>query len=83
MTHHHHEQKDTQSSLTFDAKMIKLLAHWVKHNEDHAGTYRDWAQRAEDNGMHEIAKLLHEVAEMTIMINARFAEASSHIKKGA
>ena len=46
MTHHHEHHHDVTSDLTFEEKLIKLLEHWLKHNQDHAHTYQEWAGRA-------------------------------------
>jgi len=56
MTHHHHHHHhdhdhEIESTLSFDEKMIKLLEHWVKHNDDHAETYRGWAKKAKEKNM--------------------------------
>jgi hypothetical protein len=77
MTHHHHHHHDNEieSTLTFDEKMIKLLEHWVKHNDDHAETYRDWAKKAKDNNMDEAGSLILDAAEMTLVISKKFEEA--------
>ena len=61
--------------------MIKLLEHWIKHNEDHADSYRDWAQKAQTNGMPDAGELLGEVAEMTTDITGKFEETLATIKK--
>ena len=79
--HKHHHDHDIQSTLTFDEKMIKLLEHWIKHNDDHVRTYRDWGQKAKDKGMPETASLLEEAAEMTDRISKTFAEAAASVKK--
>ncbi len=84
MTHHHdnnHHHHDTQSTLSFDEKMLKLLEHWVKHNEDHANTYRDWAERAKQGDMADVCSLLKDAADMTVQINKKFEEAVELIKK--
>ena len=80
MTHHHHDH-EIQSTLTFDEKMIKLLEHWIKHNDDHAQTYRDWAQKAKEKNMCEASSLLEDAAEMTLMISKKFEEAAALIIK--
>lgn len=79
--HHHHNDYDIQSTLSFDEKMIKLLEHWIKHNDDHAGTYRGWAQKAKDNGLPDAASLLEDAAAMTDKISKKFEEAAVKIKK--
>ena len=93
MTHHHHHghdhdhnhdhnhKHDIESTLSFDEKMIKLLEHWIKHNDDHAETYRDWAKKAKENHMDKAGALLEDAAEMTLMISKKFEEAV-HIIRG-
>lgn len=78
MNHHHH---DTESELTFEEKLHKLLDHWIKHNEDHAETYRNWKEKAEEHDMKEAAALLEEAAELNIEINKKFKEALNTLKK--
>ena len=58
MTHHHNHNHDIQSTLSFDEKMIKLIEHWIKHNDDHAATYRDWAKKAKEKDNDKAASLL-------------------------
>ena len=76
--HDHHSHQAT-STLTFEDKFIKLLAHWVKHNDDHARNYKDWAHKAQHQGLPEVEKLLQEAAEMTHDISARFNQAAELI----
>jgi rubrerythrin len=78
---HHTHSHDQQSSLTFQEKMIKLLEHWIKHNQDHANTYTDWAAKAEDEKMVDVANLLKEAATMNQDINIKFEAALKQIKK--
>ena len=80
MTHHHEHHHDVQSDLTFEERMIKLLDHWQKHNDDHAQTYMDWAEKAKANGLPQIAELLLEVNQMTLEINDRLKEAAEHLR---
>jgi hypothetical protein len=61
--------------------MIKLLEHWIKHNDDHAGTYRNWAQKAKEKNMPEASSLIEDAAEMTLMISKKFEEAAVLIIK--
>ncbi len=74
MNHHHHDH-EIKSELTFDEKLEKLLSHWIKHNEDHAETYREWMAKAEDNGLTKTGKILSEAAELTLQINSKLQEA--------
>lgn len=78
--HHHHDHSEERSGLSFEEKMSKLLDHWVKHNDDHAATYRDWAGKAEEGENPQLAVLLEEAAEMTLKISEKFEEAAHLIK---
>ena len=79
--HAHDHDHQTHDTLSFEEKMIKLLEHWIKHNDDHADSYRDWAQKAQANGMPDAGALLGEVAEMTADITGKFKETLAAIKK--
>ena len=86
MTHHHHHHHhdhdhDTESTLSFDEKMIKRLEHWLTHNDSHAETYRDWARQAKANDMDNVGLLLEQVAEMTALISVKFSEALEALKQ--
>ena len=76
---HHHGQQ-AASTLTFEDKFIKLLEHWVNHNDDHARNYRDWAHKAQHRDLSQVDKLLQEAAEMTDAISAKFNQAAALIK---
>ena len=79
--HAHDHAHQTHDTLSFEEKMFKLLEHWIKHNDDHADSYRDWAQKAQANGMPDAGALLGEVAEMTADITGKFKETLAAIKK--
>ncbi len=85
MTHHHHthdhHDHDVKSELTFDEKLIKLLDHWLKHNQDHTGTYMDWAEKAKQNQMEAIGELLEDVCDLTAEINEKFKAAAKLVQK--
>ena len=81
MTHDHHHHHDVKSDLTFEDKLIKLLEHWLKHNADHAGTYRDWAERARTNNLPQVAELLDQVSAMSVNLDDKFKEALALIIK--
>ena len=74
MTHHHHDH-EIQSTLTFEEKMIKLLEHWIRHNSDHAQTYKDWAKKAKEKRKLRAALLLEDAAETTLSISNKFEAA--------
>lgn len=72
---HHHHDHDSQAGLSFDEKIEKMLSHWIKHNQDHALNYRNWAEKAKANGKANAGMLLEEAAEMSLAINEKFAAA--------
>jgi hypothetical protein len=70
------------SPLSFEEKMIKLLSHWIKHNDDHANTYTEWAEKTKAADMAAIGTLLTEAAEITRSISTKFETALNQLKKG-
>jgi hypothetical protein len=74
-TDHHHHDHDSPDEMPFDEKLVKLLSHWIKHNQDHALNYRNWAEKAKTNGNDPTAGLLEEAAEMSLTINEKFEAA--------
>ena len=78
-TDHHHHDHDSHEEMPFDEKLMKLLSHWIKHNQDHALNYRTWAEKAKINGKRETAGLLEEAAEMSLTINEKFEAALARL----
>jgi len=81
--HHDHHEHDVKSELSFDEKLIKLLDHWLKHNGDHAGTYRDWAEKARQKQLDTVAALLEDVCDLTEEINTKFESAAKLVQEKA
>jgi hypothetical protein len=79
--HDHHHADHSGATLTFEDKFIKLLDHWVKHNDDHAQNYRDWAHKAQHQGLPEVETLLQDAARLTDDISVKFNQAAELIKK--
>lgn len=85
-THHHdhsheHIHSETQSEMSFKEKINKLIEHWIKHNDDHASTYREWADRAQAEGLDDVAAAMIAAAEKNIVINREFKQALEMLKK--
>lgn len=83
MSHHHHHDHDhhhSESPLTFEEQLKTLFSHWIKHNESHAGTYRDWAEKARKNQMEKTAVLLDEIASLTDDVSRKIEEASESVE---
>jgi len=78
--HDHGPRPAAPGEMPFEQKMATLLQHWRKHNQDHAATYKDWAQKARSRGLDRVAAVLDDVHESTLAINERFEEALKALK---
>lgn len=78
MSEHHpdHSSERQNQTLEFPEKAHKLIDHWVRHNDDHAQSYRQWADTFRANGLDSAAAMLDSAAELTRQINLTLAEAS-------
>lgn len=75
--HQHNDESDKQPrTLEFTEKAHKLIDHWIRHNDDHAHSYRQWADSFRGNGLDSAAALLDSAAELTRQINLTLVEAS-------
>ena len=73
--HHDHDSASEQDSLSERQKLEKLLDHWIKHNNDHIKTYREWSEKAEAENLQDVAALLKEACEITGTLNEFFKRA--------
>ncbi|MFP4571971.1 MAG: hypothetical protein ACLFNW_03265 [Desulfobacterales bacterium] len=86
---HHHHHHDTQGNghetekMPMHEKLEKMVSHWLKHNSDHAETYRRWAQRARDAGLEDVARILESVAEESQAINKDLEKAGKMLEQKA
>jgi hypothetical protein len=74
--HHDHSSEKLNQSIPFPEKAHKLIDHWIKHNEDHAQSYCQWADTFRLNQLESAAALLESAAELTRQINLTLATAS-------
>lgn len=80
--HHHHDHtKNAESPMTVLEKAFKMIEHWIKHNDDHSATYREWANKLKKENLPEAAALIDEVAVIQESINHKFQQAASIIRK--
>ncbi len=75
-SHHHHGQ-EPKPMMSDQEKLIKLLDHWVAHNNDHAENYTQWSKKAEELGLEQVAGLLKEAADLTHAISEKFLKAKN------
>jgi hypothetical protein len=81
MENHSHDHPDVEQPLSFEEKMAKLVAHWIRHNDDHAENYRKWAKKAKQHQLPETGDLLEKAAEMTDLISHKFKAAADSMPK--
>lgn len=84
--HHGHEErggKHGESRLSDRGRLIKILEHWLHHNEDHAKSYGEWAERARALGEEATGRILDEAAADAIRLNERFREALALVREAA
>lgn len=68
MSHSHaHEQE-----LSFDDRIVRVLEHWIKHNDDHIANYYEWVAKLNAADKGTAADLLQEAAEMSTIISKKF-----------
>lgn len=62
-------------------KLRHLLEHWAEHNEEHAKTYLEWAEKASASGDKELSAVLKEIAEDTKKMDGLFEKAKKAVRK--
>ena len=55
-------------------KLQVLLSHWIEHNEEHAGEFRKWAERAKTSGN---ASVHDDILDAIQKLN----EANEHLRR--
>jgi len=82
VSHHHHDHGTAteQGSLSEREKLERLLEHWIRHNDDHIRTYREWSEKAKEQDLQDVATLLEEACEKTGSLNKLFNRALKKLK---
>lgn len=57
------------------SKLRHLLEHWKEHNDEHAETYRQWAEKAAALGNKELSDVLGKLYHEAKKLNGLFEEA--------
>ena len=45
-------------------KLHRLFPYWIEHNEEHAQKFEDWARRAREIGLEEVAARLTKAVQL-------------------
>ena len=56
-------------------KLKKLLPHWIEHNDEHARTYKAWAEKMGSLGKKELSETLEVIHEESQKLRGLFEEA--------
>ncbi len=64
-SHHHEDEHVAGSSLSPSERLILRLQHSIRHNRDHAATYRSMAEDARKAGADEAARWIRNAAEQS------------------
>ena len=56
-------------------KLRKLLPHWMKHNDEHAKTYKDWAEKMSSLGKKELSDALEAIYRESKKLRGLFQQA--------
>lgn len=80
--HHGHEAGAPESTMPFEEKAVKLIEHWIQHNNDHGRNYTRWAMDFRHRGFADAADLLDVAEELTRQITSALKKAAGMIPPG-
>jgi len=58
-----------------------LLEYWIKHNSEHAGEFKEWAQKAGESGQNEIQNDILKAVEYMDKVNDQLLTALGRLKE--
>jgi len=63
-------------------KLAHLVPHWIQHNESHVAQFEEWARRARDAGLGEVADDISAAAAALREANVSLGRAQAHLPRG-
>jgi hypothetical protein len=92
--HDHHHQGQAHShgpgggeapaaAITPTEKLTRMVEHWLHHNEEHARSFIDWADRARSMGQAAVAVLIDDVARQSLLQNEQLRKALQLLKSAS
>lgn len=66
---------------TSRAKLRILLPHWIEHNEEHAESFREWAEKARELGLEAVAEQIEVAVERMVTCGEALAAALKELEK--
>jgi len=74
--------KHTRTTPDNLAKLRILLPHWIEHNGEHAERFREWAEKAREMGLEEVAQQIEEAVERMGACNQALSAALKVLERG-
>jgi hypothetical protein len=92
--HDHHHQGHAHShgpggeeaptpAITPTEKLTRMVEHWLHHNEEHARSFIDWAERARSMGQVAVAVHIDDVARQSLLQNQQLQKALQLLKSAS
>ena len=63
-------------------KLSILLEHWIEHNEEHAGEFREWAEKVNEFQNGNVSEKIAAAADTMIKANVPLKDAMKALSKG-
>jgi hypothetical protein len=61
-------------------KLKKLIPHWMEHNDEHAETYKSWAEKMSSLKKKELSEILIRLYQESKKLRELFKEAMRMIE---
>ncbi len=62
-------------------RLIKLVEHWVEHNDEHGNRFSEEAIKAEKMGLKEVAEEMRKAAEASKKVSGNLLKALYRLKE--
>ena len=62
-------------------RLMKLVEHWVEHNDDHGNRFSEEAIKAEKMGLKEVADEMRKAAEASVKVSGNLLKAMILLKE--
>jgi hypothetical protein len=79
--HKHDSTAHNDERRTSLAKLRILLPHWIEHNEEHAASFREWADTARELGLETVAGQIKVAVERMVACGEALAAALEELEK--
>mgnify|MGYP000209181194 CR=1 FL=1 len=63
-------------------RLIKLVEHWIEHNDEHGNRFKEEAEKAEKIDLTKAANEMKKAAEASDEVSKRLAKALEYLKEG-